>query len=120
MPRPNTTGVKWRRGGEDEKAKMREYQKVYKSKKPEFYKKAQRASALRRQYGITYEQYEDMVEEQKGKCLICKEIKALHVDHCHKTGKVRGLLCISCNGGLGMFKDNTKSLQSAIEYLQCS
>jgi 5-methylcytosine-specific restriction endonuclease McrA len=118
MPRPNRTGIKWKERGEDEKERMRHYQREYKLRKPEFYKKAQRASALKKQYGITYEEYEDMLRQQEGKCVICGEVRLLHVDHCHKTNRVRGLLCSSCNGGLGMFKDNKQTLAKAIEYLR--
>jgi protein-arginine kinase activator protein McsA len=56
-----------------------------------------------------------------GKCNICnKKEKKLHVDHCHKTKKVRGLLCGSCNKGLGLFKDDKESLLEAAEYLKRS
>lgn len=67
-----------------------------------------------------------MVRKQHNKCAICgnKETKKLHgkvvslaVDHCHKTGKVRGLLCQNCNHGIGMLKDDPKLLKNAIIYL---
>lgn len=115
--RKNRTGIKWRSGGEDVKVKMRQYQKEYKERNKEFYKKVQKTHQLKVKYGLTYEEYEDMLKKQEGRCLICNEISSLHVDHCHRTNKVRGLLCISCNGGLGMFKDNKQSLAKAIEYL---
>ena len=54
-------------------------------------------------------------------CQICGNIdyrRMLNIDHCHKTGKVRGLLCDSCNKALGLFKDNVESLNKAIEYLK--
>ena len=79
---------------------------------------------LKRFYGITIEQFEEMKQAQDGKCAICKttEPKGRHnvfaVDHCHKTGKVRGLLCNKCNVGLGSFCDNIDSLKEAIEYLK--
>jgi len=65
--------------------------------------------------------------KQNGKCAICKKpetrktgnkIRELSIDHCHKTGKVRGLLCDSCNNGLGRFKDSVKLLESALKYLK--
>lgn len=70
-----------------------------------------------------------MLADQNGVCLICsKELivlgsveeiqKVACVDHCHKTGKVRGLLCRNCNTGLGSFKDDTDFLKKAIEYLE--
>lgn len=69
-------------------------------------------------YGITCEQVEQMLEAQAGACAIClRPIPVPAIDHCHATGKVRGLLCRPCNSGLGMFQDNTESLSRAIEYL---
>ena len=64
-----------------------------------------------------------MYNEQQGCCLICKihqsEInKKFHVDHCHSTDKIRGLLCPDCNHLLGFAKDNTEILKNAIDYLQ--
>jgi len=75
-------------------------------------------------YGITVEQYKAMVDEQEGLCAICgtsepgEWFTRLVVDHCHSTGKVRGLLCAKCNRGLGQFKDNPQMLRSAIAYLE--
>lgn len=75
-------------------------------------------------YGITKQQYKDMLKRQKGCCAICEsktsktnQTEFFHVDHCHTTGKVRGLLCSKCNSGLGSFEDNPKFLQRAISYL---
>lgn len=71
-------------------------------------------------HGLSTKQYYDLFIEQNGRCLICKETspkKKLAVDHCHKTNKVRGLLCQSCNIALGLFKDNTTVLMNAVEYL---
>ena len=75
---------------------------------------------LKRMYGISIEQYEDMLEKQKGVCYLCGEIpksKGLAVDHCHKTGKVRGLLCINCNTMLGKFERNPSLLGNMQRYL---
>ncbi len=81
-------------------------------------KEYDRARSLLTNYGITIEQYDSMYIEQEGKCKIChQEFITLHVDHSHETGKVRGLLCGPCNMGLGIFKDSTDRLRSAIEYL---
>lgn len=74
----------------------------------------------RRLYGLTPEQLTAMHESQQGLCAICKSsMENFHVDHCHKTGLVRGLLCHWCNIGLGNFVDSPERLQSAIEYLKC-
>jgi hypothetical protein len=71
------------------------------------------------QYGITSIIYHEMLKGQEGKCKICNMTPddTLHIDHCHTTGKVRGLLCKSCNTALGLFKDNKDSLKSALIYL---
>lgn len=70
-------------------------------------------------YGITEEVYKDMVEEQDSRCLICKVVNTnLYIDHCHTSGLVRGLLCSTCNSGLGMYKDDISLLESAIGYLR--
>lgn len=84
---------------------------------------------LKTMYGITLEDYHTMLLVQEGKCKICKKfetaisdatnkIKTLAVDHDHITGKVRGLLCDSCNVGLGRFKDSVDFLKQAILYLE--
>jgi len=81
-----------------------------------------KSKQLTRKYGITTDDYNQMVESQNNKCKICgtdepRGTGGWKVDHCHTTGKVRGLLCNNCNVGLGYFKDNIESLQAAIQYL---
>jgi hypothetical protein len=79
---------------------------------------------LIKDHNLSTEQYEEMLRVQNGKCAICKGNetrkfwKNLCIDHDHKTGKVRGLLCHHCNTMLGNVKDNPEILQSAIEYLK--
>ena len=73
-------------------------------------------------FNITLDEYNDLLKNQNNKCAICKSTNPsgkgnFHVDHCHKTGKIRGLLCHHCNLGLGNFKDDTELLNIAIEYL---
>lgn len=89
------------------------------------YERQRKDKFLRDLYGITIEDYERMFTEQAGRCAICgthdfgaKHAKHFPVDHCHTTGRVRGLLCHSCNLGLGQFKDDPARLVSAIEYLK--
>ena len=78
-----------------------------------------RIKALMNNYGLTLEEYEVMLERQENKCSICgSKHTVLCVDHNHETGKVRGLLCHSCNLGLGTFKDNIHLLQKSIDYLK--
>ena len=71
-------------------------------------------------FGIAREQWDAMYAKNKGRCWIChaKPKQALAVDHCHKSGKVRGLLCSNCNTGLGLFRDNQNLLTRAIQYLR--
>lgn len=79
---------------------------------------AERESQRLRRYGITSVAFHNLWSRQGGKCKICKEVPSTpHVDHDHKTGKVRGLLCASCNLGLGHFKDDTVRLRAAVRYL---
>lgn len=73
---------------------------------------------LRRRYGITAAQADMMLSEQGGLCAICRLAPAAHVDHDHATGKVRGLLCFNCNGGLGQFKDHIGVVEAAAGYLR--
>ena len=78
---------------------------------------------LKRKYGISYQDYEDILHQQGGGCAICGETKPfkgkrfLNVDHCHSTKQVRGILCQPCNTALGKFKDSTDLLTKAITYL---
>ena len=72
---------------------------------------------------LTKKQYGYLTKHFKDSCIICDKTsvqnkKALAVDHCHKTGKLRGLLCTPCNLGLGMFRDDTRLLKNAINYLK--
>ena len=75
---------------------------------------------LRIKFGITLDQYNEMLVKQDGVCAICKQKcetgKSLAVDHCHKTKKVRGLLCQYCNTGFGQFREKREHLVSAILY----
>jgi hypothetical protein len=75
---------------------------------------------LKRNYGISADEYATLHEAQGGKCRICGGSggkRRLAVDHCHSTGVVRGLLCTSCNQGLGYFKDDVERMRRAIAYV---
>lgn len=76
---------------------------------------------LKKLYGITLAEYEALLVEQDGKCAICgqkDEYFNLAVDHCHGTNRVRGLLCVGCNRGIGIFRDSPDLLMKAVEYLK--
>ncbi len=74
--------------------------------------------AMRSKYGLERADYDRMVAEQSSLCLICRQPDRLGIDHCHATLKVRGLLCQSCNLGLGAFKDNPDLMRRAAEYVE--
>lgn len=80
--------------------------------------------AMKNKYGISKEQFFDLLEGQDNKCALCGASfqslarEHLHIDHCHETGKIRGLLCMKCNVGLGMLGDNEKGLLKALRYLR--
>ena len=77
-----------------------------------------RVSLLKASYGLSEGDAVDLMNSQRGCCKICKDsIEEYHIDHCHKTGRVRGLLCRFCNTGIGMLKDDVNILQQAIKYL---
>jgi hypothetical protein len=78
----------------------------------------QRNRYRHRTHGVEDGSYESMLRLQDARCLICKEIKRLVVDHCHVNGHVRGLLCSQCNSGLGFFHDSVENLSGAVRYLQ--
>ena len=92
---------------------------------------------IKKDYGITWERYVEMYEEQLGRCAICgvykkhskdtierktvdhrNQLDVLHIDHCHNTKKVRGLLCTHCNKAIGIFKEDVRILENAINYLK--
>lgn len=86
------------------------------------YKTHHKDLRLQRKYGITLEDYFEIIDRQDGQCAICStDISELdhtaHLDHCHETGRVRGVLCRRCNTGIGMLDDNADLLIKAAEYL---
>ncbi len=89
------------------------------SYKAYFHKNSNRQ--MKQNFGISLGDYERILELQDFKCAICRisppTTKRFSVDHCHKTNRVRGLLCNGCNLGIGIFKDNTSTLNSAINYI---
>lgn len=81
------------------------------------------AKALRAKYGMTPQDYTALLTAQDGKCAICKRPpgkRRLHVDHDHKTGEIRGLLCFRCNFGLSWFGEDATRLAQAADYLNAS
>ncbi len=119
----------WKRHPEKKAAVGLRYRIKHKDKiaaKTRAWYRANRAYALKRGterlrkrlYGVTVEMFNAMIKAQKNKCPICsKHLKKPHIDHCHKTGKVRGILCVKCNWGLGLFQDDQALMRKAIRYL---
>lgn len=77
-----------------------------------------RARHMRRKYGLTESTHDSMLAEQGGVCAICKAPSPDSVDHCHGTGRVRGILCRRCNAGLGYFRDQPALMRKAARYLR--
>lgn len=87
----------------------------------ERYKTRKRASLYKVKYGITLEQYDKMFSRQSGTCAICLSInpsgRRLHIDHNHKTGRVRGLLCYRCNAAIGYAREDRNIISEIFRYL---
>lgn len=105
--------------------KNKEYRKIWYQNNPEKRKAHQKKWCVSNKYRITIDEYREMFVRQDNKCAICgregeviKGSQSLHVDHCHSTKKVRGLLCRDCNLGIGRMKDDVENLKKAILYLQ--
>jgi hypothetical protein len=105
--------------------KVRAAQRLSKQRRPDVY----RNKNLKYNYGITLDDYNQMLAEQDGRCAICRQpetmihpksgqTKELAVDHCHTTGQVRGLLCNRCNTTIGLFNDDPTVIEAAAQYLK--
>lgn len=104
--------------------KHRIWNRKWKEANPEKNKASHMVSNWR-EHGIdmTFERYEQMVEDQQGRCAICKRHRSefkqnLSVDHNHETGKVRGLLCAACNRGIGLMGDSADMMRAGADYLE--
>jgi hypothetical protein len=108
---------RWQQANSD---RVNEYHRVRRAK-PEV-KRADRANHLMRKYGITIEQYDELLAQQGGGCAICgREPRpdiSLHLDHDHETGQLRGILCFRCNNALGDLDDDVSLLREAVRYLE--
>ncbi|MEU5141634.1 endonuclease VII domain-containing protein [Streptomyces sp. NPDC021139] len=77
-----------------------------------------REGHLKRHYRLTEAERDQLIADQGGVCCICLAAPAAHVDHCHETGRVRGVLCFSCNAALGQFKDRPDAIRRAAAYVE--
>lgn len=112
-----------RASSEDRKEYMREWSRKSRAANKEYYAEQD----LKKQYGVNMDWYRATLAKQNNVCAICAKPEttqirnktiAMPVDHCHTTGKVRGLLCTQCNRALGLFGDDPAALQAAIGYLE--
>jgi hypothetical protein len=113
---------KWRLAHPKEE---RDNKKRWRAANPERNREANRAQKIGAKYGITVEQRDALLVSQGGVCAICRGDNSYckhnwSIDHCHETGKVRGILCGRCNTGLGQFKDSVETLLAAARYLEKS
>ncbi|WP_030812714.1 endonuclease VII domain-containing protein [Streptomyces sp. NRRL F-2799] len=76
------------------------------------------AEHLKGKYGLTVAERDAMIAAQRGLCVICLNAPAVHVDHCHKTGRVRGVLCFNCNSAIGKLGDDPEAVRRAAAYLE--
>lgn len=101
-----------------ERARLRHLER----NKTESFRDWMNAWHLKRKFGITLDQYKSLNKAQEGRCAICGGLnvagRRLAVDHCHRSGKIRGLLCYKCNVGLGSFDDDLERLLLAALYLE--
>jgi hypothetical protein len=73
---------------------------------------------IKQVYGLSEEEYNELLRQQNGNCALCQQFAKLTIDHCHKTGRIRGLLCMKCNVSLGGLGDDICGLERAIIYLK--
>ena len=101
-------------------AQNRERHNEYKRNRYRKNPRAHKNAVLKRCYGITLEEKEALMTAQGGQCGVCRRdlTGKICVDHDHKTGKIRGILCSTCNSGLGFFGDSIEIIQKAISYLE--
>jgi hypothetical protein len=105
-----------KRWQQENKEHLHAYRKEYRQRR----QAEERDAYLRRTFGITQADYDDLLARQGGGCAICGKRPgkvSLHVDHHHATGEVRGLLCVGCNNALGQFRDDEDLLARAIQYV---
>jgi hypothetical protein len=101
----------------------KEYMKQWRSENPEYHLSPQRKDYGRnwqrlKKYGIDKEGFEELLHKQGGLCACCGRVMDNpHVDHCHETGLIRGLLCFLCNSGIGKLGDNLCGVLKAVNYL---
>lgn len=102
----------------EETVRLRDYQRSYRARNPGKVREWNKRNVLRSKYGLSEQQYHEMLIAQDGLCGACYAEPATHVDHDHETGAVRGLLCSPCNLALGLFHEDIERLEGAVLYLK--
>jgi hypothetical protein len=94
--------------------------KAFRSLNPVIHLTAHRSNSVLRKFNLSRERYAEMLVEQDGRCAICggKQKRDLAIDHCHRTGMVRGLLCGKCNTAIGSLNDNPELMRKAAAYVE--
>lgn len=118
QPCKECTKSKVRENYKENKEHYLAYMKEYREKNSE--ELYRNKSAYR--FGVSREEIDNLLDQSDGRCEICKKFpkKRLNIDHCHETGKLRGLLCGYCNKGIGYLQDNVDNLSAAIDYLNAT
>jgi hypothetical protein len=102
--------------------KMKANSKIYYQNNYKNNPEKRKSKSLKYNYNMTWEIYNQMLIKQNNKCKICnnefKNARDTHIDHCHTSLKVRGILCNNCNTAIGLFKEDVNNLKNAITYLE--
>ncbi len=117
--RANETAEYHKEYREANRSKLKQKEQVARDNKPVKFRDAY----FKRNYGMSLIEVESMLLSQECKCAVCSmsiDMSSKHVDHCHTTGVVRGLLCHNCNIGIGMMRDNPDIMRNAITYINAS
>lgn len=116
---PETRSTWAKRHPEKKKAITRRWAKAHPEQSRDWHRahpEMKSAANRKRRYGVTAEEYAQLLAAQGGVCQLCRKETPLCIDHEHTTGTVRGLLCKTCNAGLGMFHDDSALLHRAADY----
>ena len=121
--KPHSDFAKNKRAKDGRQTRCRECFAEYNRQNPEGQRRRMRKWTLKHKYGITIEDYEQMLADQGGGCAICGTDTpggggTFHVDHCHESGKVRGVLCNNCNLGIGFLQEQLELFDIAKSYLR--
>lgn len=98
--------------------RSKEYGKEYYARYKDRIGLRRRREKLKHRYGLSEQDFENLKESQNNCCIGCNKEVLLCVDHCHKTGEIRGLLCRTCNAAIGLAKEDVEILKNLVSYLE--